>query len=128
MVALVEECQWRHTRMARYKLLPKDGKPISKWRPYGEAFEDIVNGLRGVVRAVKTERLPPPAKPGRKPKPAPAANRECSAPPKSNRTRASSAKVTAEGAAAAARAAKPKAPARKPAARARRGRPAVQPA
>lgn len=57
VVALIEECQWRHTRMSRYKLLPRDGKPVSKWRPYGEAFEDIVNGLRGVVKTVKAERV-----------------------------------------------------------------------
>lgn len=63
VVALVEECQWRHTRMSRYKLLPRDGKPVSKWRPYGEAFEDIVNGLRGVVKAVRAERLPQAHKP-----------------------------------------------------------------
>ncbi|MDE4915111.1 toll/interleukin-1 receptor domain-containing protein [Methylobacterium sp. 092160098-2] len=56
VVALVEECQWRHTRMARYKLLPRDGKPVSKWRPHGDAYEDIVNGLRGVVKVVKAQR------------------------------------------------------------------------
>lgn len=38
VVALVEECQWRHTRMARYKLLPRDGKPVSKWRPHGASL------------------------------------------------------------------------------------------
>lgn len=130
VVTLVEECQWRHTRMARYKLLPKDGKPVSKWRPYGEAFEDIVNGLRGVVKAVRAEQLPPPAKSERKPKaaPAPAPNRAAAASPKAKRVPSSSAKRTAKGAAAATRSAKPKAPARKPAARTRRGRPVGQPA
>ena len=52
VVAILRACQWRHTRMARYKLLPKDGRPIDQWARRGDAYEDIVEGIRAVVKAV----------------------------------------------------------------------------
>lgn len=124
VVALVEECQWRHTRMAHYKLLPKDGKPVSKWRPHGEAFEDIVNGLRGVVKAVRAEQSPAvPAKPARRPKTAPATVRVAPLPKRTRTPPAAAAKEYAPT-----RPAKPRATARKSAVKARRGRAANHPA
>ncbi len=37
VVVLLRQCQWRHTRMARYKLLPRDAKPIDQWVRRGDA-------------------------------------------------------------------------------------------
>jgi hypothetical protein len=56
VVALLRACQWRHTRMARYKLLPKDGKPVDQWARRGDAYEDIVEGIRAVVKVVRRDR------------------------------------------------------------------------
>ncbi len=71
VVALLRACQWRHTRMARYKLLPKDGKPVDQWARRGDAYEDIVEGIRAVVKAVRRDREAlarvPPGKPKRSP-------------------------------------------------------------
>lgn len=61
VVALLRECQWKHTRMAAYKMLPVDGKAVDRWPRRGEAFEDIVNGLRIVIQAVVSEKNYAPA-------------------------------------------------------------------
>ncbi len=58
VVVLLRQCQWRHTRMARYKLLPWDAKPIDQWARRGDAWENIVEGIRAVV---KQFRLTPQA-------------------------------------------------------------------
>jgi len=50
VVVLLRQCQWRHTRMARYKLLPKDAKPIDQWARRGDAWENVVEGIRAVVK------------------------------------------------------------------------------
>lgn len=56
VVAVLRACQWRHTRMARYKLLPKDGRPIDQWARRGDAYEDVVEGIRLVLRQVRLDR------------------------------------------------------------------------
>jgi hypothetical protein len=56
VVALIHACQWRHTRMARYKVLPKDGKPVDQWARRGDAYEDIVEGIRAVIKVVRKDR------------------------------------------------------------------------
>lgn len=58
VVVLLRQCQWRHTRMARYKLLPRDAKPIDQWARRGDAWENVVEGIRAVV---KQSRLLPQA-------------------------------------------------------------------
>lgn len=69
-VVLLRQCQWRHTRMARYKLLPHDAKAVDKWARRGDAWENVVGGIRLIVDHVRVERaalpkrkLPARAKP-----------------------------------------------------------------
>lgn len=50
VVVLLRQCQWRHTRMARYKLLPRDAKPVDQWARRGDAWENAVEGIRAVVK------------------------------------------------------------------------------
>ncbi|GAA0640794.1 hypothetical protein GCM10009101_10910 [Brevundimonas lenta] len=61
VVAILRDCQWKHTRMAAYKALPTDGKPVDHWPRRGDAYEEIVNGLREVIKAVSAVKagLPP---------------------------------------------------------------------
>lgn len=56
VVALLRACQWRHTRMARYKLLPRDGKPVDQWARRGDAYEEIVEGIRAILKESARER------------------------------------------------------------------------
>ena len=77
VVVLLRQCQWRHTRMARYKLLPRDAKPIDQWARRGDAWENVVEGIRVVVKqfrlvmqAPDVPRISKAAAPTRKAKPA----------------------------------------------------------
>ncbi len=53
VVVLLRQCQWRHTRMARYKLLPRDAKPVDQWARRGDAWENAVEGIRAVVKELR---------------------------------------------------------------------------
>ena len=53
VVVLLRQCQWRHTRMARYKLLPRDAKPVDQWARRGDAWENAVEGIRTIVKELR---------------------------------------------------------------------------
>lgn len=55
VAVLVRPCDWRNTRAANFKLLPKDGRPASDWRPTDKAYLDAANGIREVVKAVRSK-------------------------------------------------------------------------
>jgi hypothetical protein len=61
VVVLLRQCQWRHTRMARYKLLPRDAKPIDQWARRGDAWENVVEGIRAVVKQFRLASRAPDA-------------------------------------------------------------------
>lgn len=52
---LLRPCDWRNTRAVGFKLLPKDGRPVSEWRPADKAYLDAANGIRAVVKALRAE-------------------------------------------------------------------------
>ena len=56
VAVVVRPCDWKSTAAARFKLLPRDGRAVTKWRSADEAFLDIVGGLRSVVAALRKER------------------------------------------------------------------------
>lgn len=64
IVVLLRQCQWRHTKMARYKLLPHDAKAVDKWARRGDAWENVVSGIQLIVNDVRAEQA---ASPKRKP-------------------------------------------------------------
>jgi hypothetical protein len=66
VAAVVRPCDWKSTRAAGFKLLPRDGRPVTKWRSADEAFLNIAEGLKGVVRTVR-KAAAAPAVPSRKP-------------------------------------------------------------
>lgn len=55
VVALVGTCTWKQTRMAYYKCLPKDGKPVDQWGNRNKAYVDIAEGVRRIVVEVRKE-------------------------------------------------------------------------
>jgi hypothetical protein len=66
VVAIARHCQWKRTRIGRYLVLPKDGKAIEDFGRRSQAFEQIVEGIRVVLKRIKSEQntaaIPPPAK------------------------------------------------------------------
>jgi hypothetical protein len=69
VAAVVRPCDWKSTRAAGFKLLPRDGRPVTRWRSADEAFLNIAEGIKGVVRTVRKAAAAPAAPSG---KPAPA--------------------------------------------------------
>lgn len=43
---ILEPCDWRASPLAKFKALPRDGKPISEWTNQNTAFLDVVRELR----------------------------------------------------------------------------------
>ncbi len=109
VVVLLRQCQWRHTRMARYKLLPRDAKPVDQWARRGDAWENAVEGIRAVVKEFRLapQALDAPKKPkatvparsinakpaGVRPRRVPAGKATLAPPPKSKRRLKSSGKT-----------------------------------
>lgn len=56
VVVVVRPCDWKSTAAARFKLLPRDGRAVTKWGSTDEAFLDVVGGLRSVVAAFRKEQ------------------------------------------------------------------------
>ena len=43
---------WMHSSFAKLQVLPKDGKPVTKWEDRDEAFVDIAPGIRRVIESL----------------------------------------------------------------------------
>lgn len=67
VAAVVRPCDWKATRAANFKLLPKDGRPVTRWRSADDAFLDIAEGIRGVVKTLRKEMVAALVKPSRTP-------------------------------------------------------------
>jgi hypothetical protein len=55
---IVHPCDWHSAPFGKLNALPKDGKPITKWRPQNDAFLDIARGIRKVVKELNTKSRP----------------------------------------------------------------------
>jgi hypothetical protein len=62
VAVVVRPCDWKATTAAGFKLLPTDGKPISRWRSQDQALLDVTQGIRKVVQAIRKEALAPRAR------------------------------------------------------------------
>jgi len=46
---IVRPVDWHRAPFGRLQALPKDGRPVTRWRPQDEAFLDIAQGIRSVA-------------------------------------------------------------------------------
>ena len=49
---IMKPCDWQDTVFSKLQVLPKDGKPVTKWDDQDEALVNVVKGLRRVVEAL----------------------------------------------------------------------------
>jgi hypothetical protein len=63
VVAIARHCQWKRTRIGRYLVLPKEGKAIEDFGRRSQAFEQIVEGIRVVLKRIMAERNAEPTSP-----------------------------------------------------------------
>lgn len=73
VVVVLRHCDWKATGASELKVLPRDGRPVSSWRTTDEAFNDVTQGIRGAVRAVRASlgaaaRKPPTKRASPKPR------------------------------------------------------------
>ena len=59
VAAIVRACGWQSTAVARYKALPRDGKPANEWPSRDRAYKDIADGIRRVVQVAEAEAKVP---------------------------------------------------------------------
>jgi hypothetical protein len=51
---LLRPTDWQGAPFARLKLLPTDGKAVTRWPTHDDAFEDIVIGIRAAIDDLTT--------------------------------------------------------------------------
>ena len=51
---ILESCDWLHDRLSGFEVLPDKGKPINKWKPESDGWQNVVDGIRKVVEEMQT--------------------------------------------------------------------------
>jgi TIR domain len=54
---ILRPTDWHNTPLGKLQALPKDGKPITKWRSRDDAFLDVARGLRKVIEEISRSSL-----------------------------------------------------------------------
>jgi CheY-like chemotaxis protein len=54
---ILRPCDWHVTPFAKVQALPKDGRPVIKWRDQDTAFSEITRGIRDVVSSLYIKNL-----------------------------------------------------------------------
>ena len=52
---VLKPCDWKNTKAARFKQLPRDGRAVTDWRSADHAFLDVTEGIRKVVKDIRRE-------------------------------------------------------------------------
>src|SRR5579871_873435 len=54
---ILRPCDWDLTPFSKVQALPKDGRPVIKWRDQDTAFNEITRGIRDVVNSLHIKNL-----------------------------------------------------------------------
>jgi hypothetical protein len=49
---ILRPCDWHGAPFGKLQPLPKDGKPIIKWRPRDDGFKNVADGIRQVIKEI----------------------------------------------------------------------------
>jgi tetratricopeptide (TPR) repeat protein len=60
---ILRQCQWQRTPLAKLQALPKNARPIKRWKDRDEAFDDVAEGIRLAANALPSTRKTPPQPP-----------------------------------------------------------------
>ena len=52
---ILEACDWENHQLSRFEVLPHKGKPINKWQPESEGWQNVVTGIRKVVDKMQSQ-------------------------------------------------------------------------
>ena len=56
---ILRPTDWRGAPFAKLKVLPTDGKAVTRWPTHDDAFEDIVQGIREAIDDLTKQGTPP---------------------------------------------------------------------
>ena len=56
---ILRPTDWKGAPFAKLKILPTDGKPVTRWPTHDDAFEDIVQGIRQAIDELIKKGTPP---------------------------------------------------------------------
>lgn len=52
---IVEDCDWRNSPFASFKILPKDAKPVANWDNPNNAMVDVILNIRNLLKSQKAQ-------------------------------------------------------------------------
>ncbi|HOT83133.1 MAG TPA: toll/interleukin-1 receptor domain-containing protein [Candidatus Defluviicoccus seviourii] len=50
---ILQPCLWEEALFAKLQALPRDGKPVTRWSPQAEAYNNIAVGIREAARELR---------------------------------------------------------------------------
>ncbi|SUS08070.1 hypothetical protein DF3PB_5700001 [uncultured Defluviicoccus sp.] len=57
---ILQPCLWEEALFAKLQALPRDGKPVTRWSPQAEAYNNIAVGIREAARELRAVAGPHP--------------------------------------------------------------------
>ena len=52
---ILEDCDWQHHQLSDFQVLPDKGKPINKWQPASDGWQNVVDGIRKAVEEMQVQ-------------------------------------------------------------------------
>ncbi len=56
---ILESCDWLNDRLSDFEVLPDKGKPINRWQPHSDGWQNVVDGIRRTIEEMQTQAAPP---------------------------------------------------------------------
>ena len=58
---ILEACHWGRHYISKFEVLPDKGKPINKWSPRSDGWQNVIEGIEKTVQAIQKVEAEPPA-------------------------------------------------------------------